>query len=495
MKSDEPKPRRGLHVNFAVNLIGAVAPIPIFILTVPVYIHHMGDARYGVLSLIWIMIGYLAFLDLGLAPATINAMARLKLDARRERAQVLISAFSINILMALIGGIAIYSIGLLLLASGKNVPVELEGEVRAAMPWIATLLPLVLLSNATIGVIEARENFLLANVLQVGSTIFGQVAPVICAVFVSNELSAIIPTAAIARLISLAISLVVVYRIEGPIRLSDFQMARARQLLGYGGWVTVSTLVTPLLNTLDQLAVGRMLGVAAVPYYSVPFSVISRTQILTGAISRALFPRLSSSEPQEATELASRALVSTGILYGGICACGILLMDPLLTIWLGAAFSAKSSTAAVILVNSIWIGSITFAPYWLLHSRQRPDLIAKLHFAQLPPFVLALYLLTPSYGLIGAAIASVFRALLDLGGQMWLSGILARCLSRLAPIASLLVAVTAIQLLAGHHWILMVVLTAGLWPVVLLLYRWQDPDGFGMLTAILFKLARRSRAA
>ena len=88
--ASEGKPRNRLYVNFIINLIGALLPIPVMILTVPVYIDYVGDARYGVISLIWVMIGYLGFLELGLAPATINALARLDHSAQRERACVLV---------------------------------------------------------------------------------------------------------------------------------------------------------------------------------------------------------------------------------------------------------------------------------------------------------------------------------------------------------------------------------------------------------------------
>ena len=195
------KPRNRLYVNFIINLIGALLPIPVMILTVPVYIDYVGDARYGVISLIWVMIGYLGFLELGLAPATINALARLDHSDQRERARVIVTSFSINASMTFFGAFLLYLLGSYIVGGVVQVPIEIEDEVKAAMPWIALLLPLVILNGAGIDAIEARENFALANVLQVSGAIFAQILPLAFAVFVSPDLGTVIPGAVLARVL------------------------------------------------------------------------------------------------------------------------------------------------------------------------------------------------------------------------------------------------------------------------------------------------------
>jgi O-antigen/teichoic acid export membrane protein len=397
---------RGIKANFFFNVLGPLAPLVVSLITVPIYVSHIGAARYGLLSITWMLLGYFGFLDLGLTRASANALAKLGHSSSREaRANILVTAFSINLFLGVVGGVIFYVSGMFLIEHLLTLPAELKPEVDKALPWISFLLPLALVVGPAGGALESRERFLAANVLQVMGTTVGLVLPVISAVFISPSLSVVIPTAVLSRALSILVYLGFVFREEGPLSLRNFDRTQCRTLLSYGGWISVSNIVGPLLATLDQLVIGSVLGVVAVAHYSVPMSLVVRSQILAVALSRTLFPRMSRSTRDEATKLAEKALLTLAYGYGAVCAPAIVLVWPFLGLWMGKEFGAISGPIAELLLIGAWTNGLSGIFLTLLTAQGRPDIVAKVDALEIIPFIILLWFLSNHFGLLGAAAA------------------------------------------------------------------------------------------
>ena len=412
-----------LRRNFVFNLIYPVVRLAVALVTIPIYVRHVGDARYGVISIVWVLLGYFGFLDLGLSRAATNALAKLRDAPQPERARVLLTTMVLNVAFGLIGAALLFVVGGYLLENILSVPVDLKPEVAGALPWIACLFPMALISGVGIGALESRERFLLANLFQTLGMSLSQIAPVITAVFVSPSLTVVIPSAAVAQATSIIVLVAYVYRLEGPFSLRAFDWNEARALLSYGGWVTVTAVINPVLVSADQLLIGSLIGVAEVAHYAIPMNLVLRTQMLPAALGRTFFPRMSMSSREAADELGGRALQSLGYGYAAVCAPAIILAPAFFRYWIGREFALVSAPVAQILFLGAWINGLAFLAYTLIQSQGRPDLTGKLHFAEVAPFLGVLWFLTSTFGIKGAATAWTLRSVLDALAMFWAAGI------------------------------------------------------------------------
>jgi O-antigen/teichoic acid export membrane protein len=414
---------RPLKTNFVVNLLSPTVRIAVSLVTIPIYIHHLGDARYGVLQIAWILLGYFGFLDLGLSRASTNALAKLRAAPQSDRARVLLTTLALSLGFGLAGSFLLFAVGGYLFQHVLSIPADLKREIAQSFPWMACLFPMTLVAGVGLGALESRERFLLANSLQILATSLGQIVPVIIAVFASPLLTLVIPWVAVTQAATTIVIGLCVYRLEGPFSFRAFDRSEAKTLLHYGGWVTISNVIYPILASADQFLIGSLLGVAEVAHYAVPMSLVLRTQTLPAALGRTFFPRLSSLSREAAHELAARALQTLGYAYAVVCAPGIILAPVFIRYWIGRDFGLVSGPVAQILFFGGWIGGLSFVAYTLIQSQGRPDLTGKLHFAELLPFLGVLWVLTESFGINGAAIAWTLRSVVDAFAMFWAAGI------------------------------------------------------------------------
>jgi len=429
---------RALSRNLVVNVFGLMLPIVSSFVTVPLYIHTIGAARYGLVSITWILLGYMGVLDFGLSRAAANALGRLGHASSRERSPVLVTTLYLNLLFGLAASAVLYGLGGALLWHWFPMPGALAQEAVAAFPWMVPMVPLGMVIGVAVGALESRERFLLSNALGASGVILGQALPLVCVMNFGPSLRVIIPAIMLVRLGVAVAMLGFVFWLERPIRSFAPNLACARKLFGYGAWVSVSSLISPILDTFDQLMIGRMLGAATVAHYAVPMNLAGRSQVLAAALARTLFPRLSRETVEAGRHLTGRATLSLIYVFGAACGPAIVTVSPFLDLWVGREFAQASALVAEILLLGAWMNGVALLPYNQLQAQGRPNVTAHLHIAEVVPFLLGLWLLIRYLGLPGAALAWTLRVGADCLALLWFADSLRGMVLRALPAVGLM---------------------------------------------------------
>ena len=188
-------------------------------------------------------------------------------------------------------------------------------------------------------------------------------------------------------------------------------------LIGFGVWMTVSNLISPLMIVSDRFVISNLLGAVVISFYTVPFEIVSRILVFPAALTNVLFPRFSHLSMCSKIELSriyrkSYLAVASSMLL--ICLPIIIFSKFGLQIWLGNEFSEKSWLVASILSIGIFFNGIAMVPFAFVQSQGSSKITAFFHLLELVIYFPVLIVCTKKFNIEGAAFAWTFRVFIDL---------------------------------------------------------------------------------
>src|SRR5579862_130590 len=412
--------------NTALNLGGHVIPILVGLVTIPYVVRGLGSAGFGILSIAWVLLGYLGLFDLGLGRATTKFVAECLGRGELERLPGLVwTSLGYRMIFAVLGSVVVAAF-VPFLVSRLKVPSALVAETRLCFYILAASLPIVLATTALRSVLESAQRFDLVNYVKVPANISVFLLPAI-AIAAGLHLPGIIFLLVIGRLLATLAYLAVCLK-TFPILTKKFTFdpKLLRPLIIYGGWVTVSSVVSAVLAYGDRLVIGSLVSMEAVGYYTAPSEVTGRFLIFPASLVLTLFPAFSSLDAwgnkERLEKLYARSVKFLLLGLGPVLALVAVFAHEILRLWLGSDFALKSTLVLQILAGGILLNALALVPFTLIQGLGRPDVPAKFHLLELPLYVLTLWILVSRMGIDGAALAWTLRVGFDallLFGAVW----------------------------------------------------------------------------
>lgn len=405
---------------------------------VPFLMHYLGQERLGVLSLVWVIVGYFSFLDMGLGRAVTVAVASCRTCGKSGGTDELHVVGTASVLLVSVGSAIALLLGLGI--AGWGVPVRLSSpefldEVKQALLWMLPSLPLLLLSSTLRGHLEGVGAFRSLNLLRIPTGVMLVAGPCLTALYSPDLVWACASILAV-RLVHVLVLLWLVAQ-EMGFRFSSFARALVRassatwlrQLLSFGGWVTVSNIVGPVIVYVDRFVIGAVLAASSVVIYAVPFDVVSRLPVLVASLCSVLLPELarlsrSTSNGQENIHLV-RSLVKRSSMFSAWVVAAVIVLGWVATPWalrwwVGAAFEVQGTPVTQILLLAFGVNALAQIPFTALQAAGRVRAVAFLHAAELLPYGLVLVWAISWLGIEGAAWTCLFRNIIDYVVLAWM---------------------------------------------------------------------------
>ena len=407
--------------------MGLGLPLLMAVFAIPGLLALIGPERFGFLSLAWGLIGYAGALDLGIGRATTQRVSALRSSKDGHQIPDVV-ATAIRITSAS-GGIGMLIIifaamsGAYRLIHADTVPAT---EIEISMLLLALALPMQAISATYRGINEAHLNFKGINILRIllGMANFG--APYWVAIY-TDKVYWLVATLVLSRFLALVFYRYLAHRCmasEKHLTRGKYVKHHAQNLLQFGGWFTVSSVVGPMMVQADRFFVGGLISAAAVTLYVIPYEVAIQTLILVGAITTVIFPVVSNllhSSPAQANILFRLWLLRIGGVMMLIMIALAFAMPALLSLWVGKHVTEQSVQVGQILCLGVFINAIGAMYFSYLHAHGKVKSTAILHLVELPIYILLLVSLISWLGITGCAIAWVIRTAVDTVALIWIS--------------------------------------------------------------------------
>jgi O-antigen/teichoic acid export membrane protein len=409
--------------NGALYFLALGVPAIAALFLVPVTVRALGPARFGLLALAWAVAESTGIFDFGLGKATIRFVADATVRGRDRLREIIVASLLTQTAMGALAGILLLLFAPLLVNRVFSIAPANQMEAVAMFRVLALHMPVLLCIASLRASLEGAQRFDISTPLRIPSSLASVVVPA-WAASVGYSLGEILWILLAVRVILALLTAWAVKRVLIPARWSlpsDWKVLR--EMLGYSGWVAISTILGPAMGSFDRFTVGSVIGGAGLGYYSGATEGANRILLIPVTAFSAMLPALSATDATDGrersiavTRAAQRQLAA--VLFP-VCLALLAFGPAILKLWLGSAFADAAGTALRVLSIGIFLAGLAILPLALLYGSGRPDLPAKINLIQVALHIPVTIILTRTFGITGAALSVTLLRTEDLIFYEW----------------------------------------------------------------------------
>lgn len=402
-----------------------MVPLAIAVFTIPFIVNTLGDARAGILSLAWMTLGYFALFDMGLGRATVKFIAEALGKGEAEKLPGIVwTSLATQVLLGFVGTMVLAALTPVLTEKVFKIPHLIIGEAKISFLILAASVPILLASSVLQGVLEASQRFDLSNLVKVPSSSLNALLPA-AGILLGFGLPQIVLLLVLNRMCAAAAYVMLSFRVYPDLRKGiSYDSKVIRPLFSYGGWVSVSNMIGPVLAQLERFLIASLLSVGMVTFYAYPYDMVSKVLIFPASMTLTIFPAFGyygRGDRLALNDLFSRPLKYLLFITAITTVFLTIFADKILGLWLGQKFVEQSTLLFQILAISSLVSAFSHMPFTAVQGLGRPDLKAKLDIFEVVLFAGASWGLISIMGINGAAVAKLIIATVDAIFLFWFS--------------------------------------------------------------------------
>ncbi|AOW20107.1 lipopolysaccharide biosynthesis protein [Urechidicola croceus] len=345
---------------FLTNAIGLVIT--------PFIIRSLGQAEYGLYTMIGALVGYMTVLDFGLNKTIVRFVAKYRAEKDKVGEENFLAhgfiMYGLISLVVIIGGLSIY-FNLDSLYSETLTTIELK-KAKIMFLILVFNLAVSLPGGAFKGICSGYEEFILPRIVNITRYIVRS-AMVVGLLILGGDAVGIVILDTCMNLLIIAVNATIVFKkLKVRIHLHQFQRPLLRLISGYSIWIFVFAIVHQMRWQFGQLILGLTFSTSVVAIYAVGVTVGNYYGAFSSAIESVFLPRAMQMVTAKATstELTNMFIRISRIIllvllyiFGGF----ILVGKEFVHYWAGADFDEAYLYVVVMMLGLTLILSQGFA--------------------------------------------------------------------------------------------------------------------------------------
>lgn len=379
----------------------------------------MDTESYGLFSLAWTIINYMAVLDLGIGTAVTRYIAQeLSLDHRERIQSVFWTAFTMLLILGVVFALLLAMFTPYLVDNAMHIPSHLRTQAKTMFWLLAISIPFIFMNNSMRGGLEAAQRFDIVNLVRTPYNAAIYLLPLM-GYFIGWRIDIITGSLLVAIILAFfAYTIGMLSEYPWIYKAISLRLDEAGKITRFSGWVAASNGFSAIFVYVERLLITTTLSLVSLAYFTAPYDALTRIWIIPMSITAVLLPVFSENRTpitslQQDEKMVSFSMKFLFVIIGPLAAFIVIFSREILSLWLGAEYGLNSSTIAIYLAVGIFFNSFGRIPATLLYGKERPDLPVKLYIVELPLYLLVGYLLILRWGVAGLAFAWLLRTAAD----------------------------------------------------------------------------------
>jgi O-antigen/teichoic acid export membrane protein len=398
--------------NALAGVIGYAWPVALALVTTPYIVSKLGNDAYGILALVTSVLGFFAFLDLGITNASVRYIseAYAKNDIQ-EISKIIGSSLAVFLTIGAAGGILIAIMTSTLVQKLLKIPAEYVSDSTFAFYVASCGFILNMVVGVFASIPKAVQRYYITTKVNmlIGTSL---TLSIVLTVYLGYGLKQVVILNFLSSLLSLAVYIFITKRYLTGVSIGiHFDPATFQKLFRFGMYTLLVIISSAIVLQLDRLLIGTYLGSAYVAFYVVPASIAAGIYNVVANLTGVIFPLCShlyaTGEHDKLRELYMKASKYAVIIVISLATPIIILSTQIMNHWMGLQYSLKSSSVLAILAVSAIFTSLTAIPSYILFGIGMPGTNAKFAMLSATMNICLCLVLIPWLGLSGAAFANL----------------------------------------------------------------------------------------